>query len=103
MGSAVIRMLGNTTFLGLYFGAGLASATISTVWHRYIDPWIGRRDAKVARLPSGSAQAGSYSHGASGSVYAIISTFACMAPRAQFLIFFVSNDNPLCFVWNGSG
>ena len=78
-GTQVISVLGNSAFLGLYFSAGIASALISTGWHRYVDPWLAQRSGKKT-VQSGNKQA-FYSHGASGSVYAILSTFACLAPK----------------------
>ncbi|SPO41861.1 related to PCP1 - mitochondrial serine protease [Pseudozyma flocculosa] len=79
MAEPVMLVAGNATFLALYLSAGLASATFSLLWHRFADPWFNRggRGTKGTSL------------GASGSIYAIMSTFACIQPRATFLLFFV--------------
>jgi membrane associated rhomboid family serine protease len=62
---AILTVVGPATFLGLYFGAGIVSSTISLAWEKYMVPWIDRgpRDAygkKVTRHAT--------SHGASGAL-----------------------------------
>ncbi|KAN0060430.1 hypothetical protein ACQY0O_007760 [Thecaphora frezii] len=79
MAEPVMAVVGNATFLALYFGAGVASCVVSLLWHRVVDPWMNK----------GGRGTGGYSLGASGSVYAIMTTFACMQPHATFLLFFV--------------
>ncbi|KAI0069030.1 rhomboid-domain-containing protein [Artomyces pyxidatus] len=67
MAPTVLRILGNTRFLALYFGGGVISSLASLQWHK------GKRDYS--------------SHGASGAIYAVISFYACVSPRTTFLIF----------------
>ncbi|KAF6767600.1 Peptidase S54, rhomboid domain protein [Kalmanozyma brasiliensis GHG001] len=76
MAPPVLALTGPTTFVLLYFGAGMVSSVVSMVGKQLVP-------AKDQR------GLGSFSHGASGSVYAIMSTFACVNPTATFLIFFV--------------
>lgn len=77
MAPPVLALTGPTTFVLLYFGAGVVSSVVSMA---------GK--ALVSSSPGGAGAEG-FSHGASGSVYAIMSTFACVHPTATFLIFFV--------------
>lgn len=93
MAPPVLSLVGPATFLGLYFGSGLASSLISAGWHRFVDPWVGRGSQAPGSMTRPTSQG--FSHGASGSVYAIMATFACIMPSATFLIFFVSGH--LCF------
>lgn len=76
MAPPVLALTGPTTFVLLYFGAGMVSSVVSMVGKQLVP----------ATQQRGLA---SFSHGASGSVYAIMSTFACVNPTATFLIFFV--------------
>lgn len=76
MSPPVVALTGPTMFLVLYCGGGIISSVVSMVGKRVFETEEQRR-----RRP--------FSHGASGSVYAIMSTFACVQPRAQFLLFFV--------------
>ncbi|KZT26933.1 rhomboid-domain-containing protein [Neolentinus lepideus HHB14362 ss-1] len=69
MAPAVIAMLGNTSFLALYLGGGIISSCLSL----FVGQQIRHRD-----VPS---------QGASGAIYSVISFFACVAPRAELLIF----------------
>ncbi|KDN39545.1 rhomboid-domain-containing protein [Tilletiaria anomala UBC 951] len=90
MGSHVVMHIGNTAFLSLYFGAGIATALVSLAWNRFVSPWLGRgMHSPQVRAANGGSPQQRASHGASGSVYAILSTFACMSPRTTFLLFFV--------------
>lgn len=73
MAPPVLALTGPTTFVLLYFSAGVASSIVSMVARRFV----------------GRGEQSDFSHGASGSVYAIMSTFACVHPTATFLIFFV--------------
>lgn len=73
MAPPVLALTGPTTFLLLYFGAGFVSSVVSMAGKKFLDR-KGSRD---------------FSHGASGSVYAIMATFACVNPTATFLVFFV--------------
>lgn len=77
MAPPVLALTGPTTFVLLYFGAGIVSSVVSMVGKQLVPPKDERRGL------------GSFSHGASGSVYAIMATFACVNPTATFLIFFV--------------
>ncbi|CDU26052.1 related to PCP1-mitochondrial serine protease [Sporisorium scitamineum] len=72
MAPPVLAWVGPSAFLGLYFGAGVVSSFVSMVGKWWVDGGLG-----------------GFSHGASGSVYAIMSVFACVRPRATFLVFFV--------------
>ncbi|KAA1466155.1 rhomboid-domain-containing protein [Dentipellis sp. KUC8613] len=67
MAPFVLQTLGNARFLALYFGGGLVSSMTSLQFNK--------------------DRPGYASHGASGAIYAVISYFACMAPRATFLLF----------------
>ncbi|SYW83899.1 uncharacterized protein UHO2_03126 [Ustilago hordei] len=74
MAPPVLALTGPSTFLALYFGAGVASSIVSMIGKKVV------HDDK---------EGADFSHGASGSVYAIMSTFACVHPKATFLMFFV--------------
>lgn len=76
MSPPVLALTGPTMFLLLYCGGGIISSVVSMVGKRVIET-----EEQQSRRP--------FSHGASGSVYAIMSTFACVQPRAQLLLFFV--------------
>lgn len=78
MAPPVLALTGPTTFVALYFGAGVVSSIVSLV---------ARKLVQNDKTPTKPAKP--YSHGASGSVYAIMSTFACVHPTATFLVFFV--------------
>ncbi|KAJ9480252.1 Rhomboid protein 1, mitochondrial [Pseudozyma hubeiensis] len=78
MAPPVLALTGPTTFVLLYFGAGMVSSIVSMIGKSLVPP-------EQKRGVGGSG----FSHGASGSVYAIMSTFACVHPTATFLIFFV--------------
>ncbi|CDO74035.1 hypothetical protein BN946_scf185043.g85 [Trametes cinnabarina] len=71
MAPAVLSILGNVGFLGLYLGSGIVSSLAGIAWRNY---------DKAHSQPAGS-------HGASGSIYAVISFFACLAPTTTFLLF----------------
>ncbi|EPT02879.1 hypothetical protein FOMPIDRAFT_1160030 [Fomitopsis schrenkii] len=71
MAPTVLQMLGNTRFLAFYMGAGVVASVISLYWN-----------SVVKKNHSNHA-----SHGASGAIYSIVSLFACVAPRAQILLF----------------
>lgn len=68
----IAQALGASRLLSLYFGAGAAGALSSITW-----PHISGSPRRI------------YTHGASSSVYGILSAFACMNPNAVFLLFFV--------------
>ncbi|CAL1702286.1 unnamed protein product [Somion occarium] len=70
MAPAVLAILGNVGFLGLYFGGGIIANLTSLYWHNNV-----------------KLQPGYSSHGASGAIYSVISFFACVAPTTQFLLF----------------
>ncbi|TFY80270.1 hypothetical protein EWM64_g3740 [Hericium alpestre] len=69
MAPTVMQILGNARFLALYFGGGIFSSLTSLQWHNL------RQDKHYASL------------GASGAIYSVVSFFACIAPRATFLLF----------------
>ncbi|KAI0728741.1 hypothetical protein C8Q72DRAFT_358237 [Fomitopsis betulina] len=71
MAPTVLQMLGNTRFLAFYMGAGAVASGVSLFWN-----------SVVKKNPSNYS-----SHGASGAIYSIISLFACVAPKAQILLF----------------
>lgn len=89
MAPAVLALLGNTSFLVLYFGGGIVSSCASLYWKQ-------------------NSQRSGGSHGASGAVYAVVSFFACVAPTTKFLLFGIL---PLpawavvsgIFLWDGYG
>lgn len=68
----IARAIGARRLLTLYCGAGTAGAISSIVW-----PHISGSRRTQRTL------------GASGAVYGILSTFACLNPNATFLLFFV--------------
>ncbi|GAA5937513.1 hypothetical protein JCM3775_001250 [Rhodotorula graminis] len=72
MAPAVMAILGNTAFLGLYLFAGVTASAFSLVVNHF-----------VTKNPFYAA------HGASGATYGAISFFACAFPRTTFLLFFV--------------
>ncbi|KAI0829477.1 hypothetical protein BC628DRAFT_1315061 [Trametes gibbosa] len=71
MAPLVLSILGNVGFLGLYLGGGLTSSFAGIAWRRFHNP-------------NGDTTG---SHGASGSIYSVISFFACVAPTATFALF----------------
>ncbi|KEP53686.1 S54 family peptidase [Rhizoctonia solani 123E] len=71
MAPPVMRMLGNSAFLALYLGGGIASSTFSLVWNAVVQ------------------HRGGNAHGASGAIYSVISLFACLFPNTTFLLFFI--------------
>lgn len=80
MAPPVLALAGPTTFALLYFGAGIVSSLVSIAGKRMVKKENG------SALPPGRS---GLSQGASGSVYAIMSAFACVHPTATFLVFFV--------------
>ncbi|OSC99199.1 rhomboid-domain-containing protein [Trametes coccinea BRFM310] len=70
MAPAVLSILGNVGFLGLYLGSGIASSLAGIAWRDYTQ----RGQASGA-------------HGASGAIYSVVSFFACVAPTTTFLLF----------------
>ncbi|GJE84614.1 rhomboid-domain-containing protein [Phanerochaete sordida] len=70
MAPPVLQLLGNSGFLALYLGGGIFCSLASLWWNNSV---------KHRSMYS--------SHGASGAVYAVISFFACVAPKAQFALF----------------
>ncbi|TFY52391.1 hypothetical protein EVJ58_g10044 [Rhodofomes roseus] len=90
MAPTVLQMLGNARFLTFYMGAGAVASVISLYWNN------------VARKTRENYQ----SHGASGAIYSIVSLFACVAPRAQILLFAIVPIPAWAFVtgiflWDG--
>ncbi|CAE6353425.1 unnamed protein product [Rhizoctonia solani] len=71
MAPPVMRMLGNSAFLALYLGGGIASSAFSLVWNAVVQ------------------HRGGNAHGASGAIYSVISLFACLFPNTTFLLFFI--------------
>jgi len=85
----ILSALGNTGFLALYLGAGLVASVSSLWWHSSV-----KKNPRFSSL------------GASGALYGVLSFFACLAPRATFLIFgIVPCPAWLCisgvFIWDG--
>ncbi|KAF8342025.1 uncharacterized protein EI90DRAFT_2904405, partial [Cantharellus anzutake] len=72
MAPAVLDLLGNARFLGLYLGGGLIASAVSLAWNH---------------LTSGNPNY--RSHGASGAILSTVAFFACAFPRTQFLVFFI--------------
>ncbi|KAH7916753.1 hypothetical protein BJ138DRAFT_994952 [Hygrophoropsis aurantiaca] len=71
MGPAVMGVLGNRRFLGLYLLGGLCCSLASLTWNRLY------KNEVISSL------------GASGSIMAMIAFYACMFPRNKFYIFLV--------------
>ncbi|KAF8845659.1 rhomboid-domain-containing protein [Paxillus ammoniavirescens] len=71
MAPAVMQLLGNKRFLGLYFLGGISASLASLAWNRFF------RHENVS------------SHGASGAIMATLAFYSCAFPRNTFLIFFV--------------
>ncbi|THG97664.1 hypothetical protein EW026_g4391 [Hermanssonia centrifuga] len=70
MAAPLLRICGNSGFLALYLGGGLASSALCYWWYhivKHYPPWAAC--------------------GASGSVCAMLSYVACVAPTSQALIF----------------
>ncbi|PWN29587.1 rhomboid-domain-containing protein [Jaminaea rosea] len=72
MAPIVAQLIGPPALLCLYFGAGLSTSLTSILWH----------EARQSKGPH-------MSHGASGAVYSILTTFACLRPRMDLYLFFV--------------
>ncbi|CCM02836.1 uncharacterized protein FIBRA_04948 [Fibroporia radiculosa] len=72
MAPAVLPMLGNASFLALYLSGGLFASVASVFWHKTIKHHNNYS-----------------SYGASGALFAIVSFFACVAPRAKLYLFAV--------------
>lgn len=107
----MINIIGAASFASLYVGAGIAANLGSLAWYRWGDPWVVQNGGQSHRRLASSVKNG-YSYGASGelpcevrcqyllliicflmrkgAVYAIVTSFACMAPNATFLLAFVS-------------
>lgn len=77
---ALVPIIGAPSLLALYAGAGLAASVTSIAWPHVVAPWLPSRRA-VSGRPT-------FSQGASGSVYAIFSTFAMMQPGATVYLFY---------------
>ncbi|KAN0097702.1 hypothetical protein V8E55_002148 [Tylopilus felleus] len=71
MAPAVMQLLGNRHFLGLYFLGGISASLASLGWNRFY------RRENVSSL------------GASGAIMATIALYSCAFPRNTFLIFFI--------------
>ncbi|CEL58085.1 hypothetical protein RSOLAG1IB_02830 [Rhizoctonia solani AG-1 IB] len=71
MAPPVMQILGNSAFLALYLGGGIASSAFSLVWNAVVQ------------------HRGGNAHGASGAIYSVISLFACLFPSTTFLLFFI--------------
>ncbi|KAL5488133.1 hypothetical protein ACEPAI_6241 [Sanghuangporus weigelae] len=65
----IVNLIGNTSFLALYFLGGIACSTFSLL----LNQSVKKRDGN--------------SHGASGAIFAVMSFFACVSPNTTFLIF----------------
>jgi len=71
MAPPVIQMLGNTSFLALYLIGGISCSVVSLLLNKS----VRNRDGA--------------SNGASGAIFAVMTFFACVAPRTPFYLFFV--------------
>ncbi|KAH7930312.1 rhomboid-domain-containing protein [Leucogyrophana mollusca] len=71
MGPAVMGIMGNKRFLGLYLLGGVCCSLASLTWNRFFKHGVIS------------------SHGASGAIMAMIAFYACTFPRNTFYIFFV--------------
>ncbi|KAL0144601.1 hypothetical protein V8B55DRAFT_1454116 [Mucor lusitanicus] len=85
IGQGVIEAIGASRFLILYAGAGITASLVAVGYRKYIRPLLEKE--KYGR--SGDPRLMGGSMGASGSVMAITSFFACAYPRATFLVFFI--------------
>ncbi|KAI8074408.1 hypothetical protein BC940DRAFT_324391 [Gongronella butleri] len=70
IGQGVLQAIGNTRFLLLYGGAGIAGSLATLMYRKYIRPRLEGRTARMDTPSMGSL-------GASGSVMGITSFFAC--------------------------
>jgi len=71
MAPPVIRMLGNTSFMALYLIGGISCSVVSLLLNKS----VRNRDGA--------------SNGASGAIFAVMTFFACVAPRTRFYLFLV--------------
>ena len=108
----ILTALGNTGFLALYLGAGLVASMSSLWWHSSV-----KKDPRFSSLGASGVSCNSIftkivcSLGyllciQSGALYGVLSFFACLVPRATFLIFgIIPCPAWLCisgvFVWDG--
>lgn len=79
---ALIPMIGAPTLLSLYVGAGMIASATSIVWPYIVDPIIHGERTSLARHRY------TFSQGASGSVYAILSAFTMMQPMSTVYLFY---------------
>lgn len=79
---AIVPIIGAPSLVSLYVGAGLASSFTSIVWPYIVDPIVHGERSSLARRRY------TYSQGASGSVYAILSAFTMMRPSSTIYLFF---------------
>ena len=108
----ILSVLGNTGFLALYLGAGLVASTSSLWWHSSV-----KQNPRYSSLGASGASRNStfmktphrfvrFPPAWLGALYGVLSFFACLAPRATFLIFgIIPCPAWLCisgvFVWDG--
>lgn len=85
MAPPVLSLLKPFKFLCLYLGAGVMTSVTSLIWYGFLDPRL--KDPMLQ-----SRVLGTQSLGASGAVYAVMATYACLRPKATFLLFFVSSQ-----------
>ncbi|KAI5117506.1 hypothetical protein M0805_009675 [Coniferiporia weirii] len=71
MAPPVLRILGNSAFMGLYLFGGISCSMLSLLLNQSL----------IKREGS--------SNGASGAIFAVTSFFACVSPQTKFLLFFV--------------
>ncbi|KAH7887936.1 hypothetical protein F5I97DRAFT_927606 [Phlebopus sp. FC_14] len=71
MAPAVMQLLGNKRFLGLYFLGGISASLASLAWNTFF---------RHEKIPS---------QGASGAIMATLALYSCAFPRNTFLVFFV--------------
>lgn len=94
MAPEVIRLLGNASFVGLYFLGGIGSSIISLLFNRTVAQREGASrgaSGKSAHIPIHLCLIISFINFSvnPGAVYAVLSFFTCIRPNATFLLYFV--------------
>jgi len=79
---AIVPVIGAPSLLSLYIGSGLVASFTSIIWPYVVDPILHGERASLARRRY------TYSQGASGSVYAILSAYTMMRPSSTVYLFF---------------
>ncbi|WFD29967.1 rhomboid protease [Malassezia sp. CBS 17886] len=78
---ALLPIVGAARFVSLYLGAGLISSVASIAWPHVVTPHLSHSWHPAPRAR--------FTQGASGSVYAIIATYAVIRPTAPLYVFYV--------------